>query len=77
MNSLEPGTLYDERLNQLDLRFAKVFRFGARRDHLNVHLYNALNADTVLTVNNAFAAWQRPTLNVQTRFVTVGRQIEF
>jgi hypothetical protein len=36
-----------------------------------------LNADTVLTVNNAFAAWQRPTLNVQARFVILGGQIDF
>jgi len=77
VNLQDPGALYGERLHQLDLRFAKVFRFGARRATINIDLYNALNADTVLTVNNAFAVWQRPTLNVQARFVTVGGQIDF
>ena len=36
--------MYGERLNQLDLRFGKRLRFGARSDRVNVDLYNALNA---------------------------------
>lgn len=75
---VDPGGLYGERLNQVDLRFAKVFRLAnRRRATINVDLYNALNADTVLTVNNAFAAWQRPTLNINARFITIGGQIDF
>ncbi|MBI4264032.1 MAG: TonB-dependent receptor [Acidobacteria bacterium] len=77
LNLVRPGTLYGERVNQLDVRFAKVFRFGGRRATINVDLYNALNADTVLAVNNAFAVWQRPTQNIQARYVTIGGLIDF
>ena len=74
---VDPGTLYGERLNQVDLRFSKRFRFSGRRVNFNVDLYNALNSDTVLTVNNAFAVWQRPTLNINARYLTIGAQLDF
>ena len=48
-NLVEPGTMYGERLNQLDLRVARVIRFGRASATLNLDLYNALNVDTVLT----------------------------
>ena len=74
---MDPGTLYGERLNQVDLRFSKRIRFSGRRVNFNVDLYNALNTDTVLTVNNAFAVWQRPTLNINARYLTIGAQLDF
>ena len=58
VNVVEPGTMYGERLNQLDLRFSKILKYGRTRTALNLDLYNALNANTVLTQNNAYAAWQ-------------------
>jgi len=74
---VEPGTLYGERVNQVDLRFSKRFRFSRRSVNINADLYNALNSDTVLSVNNAFAVWQRPTLNLNARYVTIGAQFDF
>ena len=32
VNLVEPGTLFGDRINQLDLRFAKVLTFGRTRD---------------------------------------------
>ena len=74
---LEPGSMYGERLNQVDLRMGKILRFGRTKSSLNLDIYNIFNANTVLTVNNAFATWQRPTSILLARFVKLGMQINF
>lgn len=78
INLVEPGTLYGERLNQLDLRVAKILRLaGNLRATVNLDIYNALNVDTVLTLNNAFATWQRPQAIILARFAKIGVQFDF
>src|SRR5678816_3591646 len=52
---VEPGTMYGERLYQLDLRFEKTFEAGRTRLTLNADVYNVLNASTVLAHNNNFS----------------------
>jgi hypothetical protein len=69
--------MYGERLNQLDFRFARAFRFGGKRAQFSLDVYNALNVDTVLTLNNAFATWQRPQSVMLARFAKIGMQIDF
>jgi hypothetical protein len=69
--------MYGERLNQLDVRFGKVFRVQERRVTVNVDLYNALNDDTVLATNNNYATLWRPTSILQARFVKFSLQLEF
>ena len=54
INLVAPGTLYGERLYQLDLRVGKMFTVGRMRLHGMVDFYNALNANTVLTLNNTY-----------------------
>ena len=77
VNLVAPGTMYGERLNQLDLRFGKVLRFGRTRTTVNLDLYNALNANTVLSQNNNFAAWQVPTSILTARFAKISVQFDF
>jgi hypothetical protein len=83
VNIVEPGTLYGDRINQLDLRFSKIFRFaGSRRATFNVDLANALNADTVVTELFGYnpanpLAWRRPNEILQARFVKFGVQLDF
>jgi hypothetical protein len=74
---LEPGTLYGERLNQVDLRVGKILRFGRTKSIVNLDVYNLFNVNTVLTVNNAFASWQRPTSILLARFAKVSMQFDF
>jgi hypothetical protein len=78
INLVEPGAMYGDRLNQLDLRLGKIVRLGGnRRVTFNVDLYNALNVDTALTLNNAYAAWQRPQSIILARFAKLGLQLDF
>ena len=77
LQPIEPGTLYGERLNQVDLRFGKILRLGTTRTLVNVDLYNALNANTVLAQSNAFANWQTPQNILTARFVKFSAQFDF
>jgi hypothetical protein len=77
VNIVEPGTLYGERLNQFDVRVGKVFAFYGTRTTASVDLYNLLNANPVLTLNNAYAAWQQPQSILNPRFAKVVLQFEF
>jgi hypothetical protein len=79
LNLVEPGKVFGPSLNQLDLRVAKIVRFGSMRTTINFDLYNALNASTILTYNNAYTAavWQQPTQILQARFFKIGAQLDF
>ena len=54
INLIEPGSLYGDRINQLDFRFAKKLQFGGSRAMIALDLYNSLNANPILTYNNSF-----------------------
>jgi hypothetical protein len=77
VNIVEPGSTYGERLNQVDIRFGKILRFGRTKTVVNLDVYNLFNVNTVLTVNNAFASWQRPTSILLARFAKIGVQFDF
>ena len=75
---IKPGTLYGDRLNQLDFRLSKIFRFGTRRVQANMDLYNMLNGAAVLAQNNNFgAAWLMPNQVLQGRLVRFSGQFDF
>jgi hypothetical protein len=75
---IKPGTLYEGRLYQLDIRASKIFRMGRRRLQANVDLYNAANAGAVLSLNNTYGAnWLRPTNVLQGRLLKFGGQFDF
>jgi hypothetical protein len=69
--------MYGERVNQLDLRFGKILKFGRTRTSVNLDVYNALNKDTVLTSSSAYASWLRPSSILQARFAKIGAQFDF
>jgi hypothetical protein len=77
VNIVEPGTVYSERMVQLDLRLGKVLRFGRSRTTLGLDVYNLLNTDTVLEVNEAYANWLRPLSILNARFAKVILQFDF
>jgi len=71
VNLIEPGTVYGNRVNQLDLRLAKNLRFGGKRTMLSVDLYNALNTGAILTYNATYAPPTATTPSVFQQPLTV------
>ncbi len=71
--------MFLDRMSQLDLRFTKVFRFASNgRVKAMIDLYNVLNGNTVLSVNNTYgAAWQRPLTMLPGRLFKFGAQVDF
>jgi hypothetical protein len=80
VNLVPPATLYGDRINELDVRFAKILKFGRKRTQVGLDLYNATNTDTPTTYNSAFVPggqWLTPTTILAARFIKVGVQFDF
>src|SRR3970282_191016 len=54
VNQLEPGKKWGDRVNEIDIRVAKVLRFGGTRSNVGIAVYNLLNSDAILTYNQTF-----------------------
>jgi hypothetical protein len=80
VNLIEPGTLYGDRVNQFDLRIAKILRFGRTRTNIGFDVYNVFNKAAILTYNQSFipgGAWLQPMTIQQSRFAKFSAQIDF
>jgi Carboxypeptidase regulatory-like domain len=76
------GTTFGDRLNQLDLRFSKIFKIGRSTLDANFDLYNTFNSDAVLTENATYSgagggAWLLPTSVIQGRIIKFGVRWDF
>jgi hypothetical protein len=77
---VEPNTVFEDRSTQLDLRVTKVLKFGrSMRVQANVDIYNALNGNYVLAVNNTYSAasWRQPTTIMDGRMVQISGTFSF
>ena len=77
---VEPGAVWGDRVNEVNLRFAKIVRFGRTRTHVGIDVFNVLNSDAVLTYNQTFTpggAWLAPQSVLTPRFMKVSAQIDF
>jgi hypothetical protein len=80
VNLVEPGSMYGDRLNQLDFRVAKILRFGASRTTVGVDLYNVLNSSAILTYNNVFVPggpWLLPNSVLTGRLARITAELTF
>jgi hypothetical protein len=80
---LLPGQVYGERINVVDMRFAKVLRFGKTRTNVGMDLYNLFNANTPTTYETVYdpatngARWMQPTAVLLPRFMRFNVQFDF
>ena len=80
---LLPGQVYGDRINVVDMRFAKVLRFGKTRANVGLDLYNLFNANTPTMYETVYdpatngARWMQPTTVLLPRFVRVNVQFDF
>ena len=77
VNLMAPFAEYGDRVNQLDLRVGKTLRFGGTRTLLALDIYNALNANPVMSENPNYAAFRRPTSIMAARFAKISMQFDF
>ena len=77
LNVIPTATEYGDRLNQLDFRIGKILRVANLRTALNVDIFNALNANAVLTENPSFALFRQPTSVLNPRLVKFSAQLDF
>ncbi len=68
---------YIPRRNELDVRFGKIIRVGRTRNVISLDLFNALNSDALISVNQNFATWQRPTEILNARLMKVSYNLSF
>jgi hypothetical protein len=75
---LAPFTHYGDRLNQVNLRVAKLLNVAGARALVGVDVFNALNSSAVLSYNNTFGpGWLTPRSIVDARLVKLSAQIDF
>jgi hypothetical protein len=85
VNLVQPGTFYGARQNNLDMRIAKILRFGGTRAQFGVDVYNLLNTDVVTTYNEGYTAptatsgsiWLTPNSILPARYVRLNMQLDF
>ena len=83
VNVVTPGTVFNDRTNQFDLRLAKILRLGGRNAlDLSLDLYNLFNSDAIQGQNNTYSgvnggAWLRPTALIPPRFMKLSARWDF
>jgi hypothetical protein len=79
---MEPNTVFGDRLNQFDMRFARLFRKERYRVQAMLDIYNVFNVAPVLAYNTTFSTaatseWLHPTDVLQGRLLKIGAQFTF
>jgi len=84
VNLLNPGELYTlKRTNLMDMRFAKILRFGGTRTDVGVDLYNLFNSNVTTAYQQTYeyrtngAAWLTPTAIAAPRLARINLTFNF
>jgi hypothetical protein len=72
------NTVFEDRIQQVDLRFARTFRVGKVRMEGNLDIYNLFNASPILSMNTRFGPeWLNAQEILAGRLIRFGAQINF
>lgn len=89
VNAVRPGTLYDQRLNQIDLRGTRRLNLGGARVQGIIELYNVLNSRAPQAITATWgvvaapgvatpgATYLRPSQFLGGRLLKFGAQVDF
>jgi hypothetical protein len=80
VNLVAPGTMYGNRINQLDIRVGKTLKYRRTKTLLALDTYNALNSSAVLAYNNTYVpggTWLQPMSILTPRFIKLTAEIDF
>jgi hypothetical protein len=75
---IEPGTRFEDRINQVDARLTKTLRLGRTRIQGMFDVYNVFNANSIVLENvNYGSAWLQPNQILGGRLVKFGFQLDY
>jgi hypothetical protein len=81
INIIEPGDFRGDRINNVDLRLAKVLRIGRTRTNVGIDIYNLFDAAPVLTYTQTYSptttTWLRPNSVLAARFMKFSVNFDF
>jgi hypothetical protein len=81
LDLLQPGQVYPDRLNTVDMRFTKIIKIGRTHTNVGVDLYNLFNANTGTSFNPNWGAdgstWLRPNAILNPRYLRFNATVDF
>jgi hypothetical protein len=78
INILDAGELYGDRITQIDMRLAKLLRFGRTRTNVGIDVYNLFNSNVPLGYVSTYGpTWGRPNSVLDARFAKISAQFDF
>ena len=82
-NLVEPGKLYGDRLNAVDLRFGKTFKYDRTKTQVTLDVYNLFNSNTTEVYQRNYSApgatstYLNPLSIMSARFFKITAQFDF
>jgi hypothetical protein len=82
-NLVEPGKLYGDRLNAVDLRFGKLLKFDKTKTQITLDVYNLFNSNTTEVYQRSYSApsvgstYLNPLSIMSARFFKITAQFDF
>jgi carboxypeptidase family protein len=78
VNLVQPGTRYQDRVNQFDLRLGRLFKANGREVNASLDVFNVLNAAPIMRQNETFgSAFGTPQEVLQARTVRLSANFRF